>query len=136
MSTQPAAAPQATPPRLDGSPPLLGALRVAARDAQLRGPVDLDALAAAGGAEDARLWALALIAAAARGERPLEFRRRPHERPSPCECWLTALVRAAGAGDEASVAFLTRRFLPQTQRRLAVCFAQRLADSLRDRPAA
>jgi uncharacterized Ntn-hydrolase superfamily protein len=38
-----------------------------------------------------------------------------------------ALTRAAGAEDGDSVAFLTRRYVAQPDRRLAICFARRLA---------
>jgi hypothetical protein len=114
--------------RSEGPTALLMTLRRAAREAQIRPPLDLERLCAdAGGEDSAALWALALLRTVERGGVELVFRRNCAPRPSPAEAWLAALTRAAGAEDGDSVAFLTRRYVAQPDRRLAICFARRLA---------
>lgn len=133
----PRAAPASAAPRRDApEAAMVAALRRAARDLQVSPPLDLDRLAAQGGAADAPdLWARALIETAARGAR-LTFHRQAEPMVSATECWLASLIVAAGAGDEPSAAFLTRRFIARADRRLALCFAQRLAQALAARRAA
>ncbi len=116
--------------------PLVATLRVAARDLQVTAPLDLDRLAATGcGAAPAALWARALIETAGRGAR-LVFHRQAEPMVSATECWLASLVAAVAKEDAASAAFLTHRFLAKNDRRLAVCFAGRLAEALEARRAA
>ena len=111
-------------------------LRIAARDAQIAAPVDLDQLCAAGPSGTPALWALALVRTAARGARALVFHPDGARMISATECWLASLVTATAAGDGDSAAFLAGRFLAARDRRLALCFARRLVETLEARAAA
>jgi len=115
---------------------IVALLRGAARDAQLRPPSDLDRLCAAGPSGDPSLWALALVRTAARGDRALVFHPDSAPMISATECWLTTLVLAASDDDGDSAHFLAGRFLAARDRRLAICFARRIAQALAGRAAA
>ena len=122
---------RAAPPAL---PPLtqreIGRLRTVAQRSQLAPRFDLDRLAAAPetaptGEKGGAIWGVALLQAVARG-RPITFHRREDATATGSECWLGALLAALRAGDTASARFLVERHVRAEDRRLALCFAQRL----------
>jgi hypothetical protein len=127
---------ETSPPRPTTGTQVVSLLRTAARDAQIAAPTDLDRLCAAGPVGGAEQWALALVRTAARGSRTLVFHPDGAPMISATECWLASLVTASAVGDDDSVAFLAGRFLAPADRRLAICFARRLADALETRAAA
>jgi hypothetical protein len=102
----------------------IGALRRCAKRSQIAPRLDLERLVAAPEAADPGLWGVALLQTVARG-RPLTFHRRDGA-ATGSECWLGALLRALRAGDSASARFLVERHVRRADRRLALCFAQRL----------
>lgn len=126
----------ATPAAFGPEPTVVAAMRRAARDHQVCAPLPLERLAASR-ATEARpdVWARALIGVTARGA-DLVFHRSDQAAVSASECWLASLVAAVRARDVDSAAFLSRRFVAKNDRRLALCFAQRLASALERRDAA
>jgi hypothetical protein len=127
---------ETSPPRAATGARVVSLLRTAARDAQIAAPSDLDRLCAAGPIGGAERWALALVRTAARGSRTLVFHPDGAPMISASECWLASLVAASAVEDDGSVAFLAGRFLAPEDRRLAICFARRLAEALETRAAA
>ncbi len=102
----------------------IGALRRCAKRSQIAPRLDLERLVAAPDSADPALWGVALLQTVARG-RPLTFHRREGA-ATGSECWLGALLRALRTGDSASARFLVERHVRPADRRLALCFAQRL----------
>ena len=109
----------------------LGRLRRCARRSHLAPRLDLESLCArrAEAPDDGDFWGVALIQTAAR-DRPLVFHAAAADRPSGAECWLGRLVEAVRAGDEDSARFICERHLDRRARRLALTFAQRLAEAI------
>jgi hypothetical protein len=104
-------------------------LRRCALRSQVAPRLDLERLVAApeqaAARDDGSVWGVALLQAVARG-RPVVFHRRRGAEATREECWLGALLAALRAGDSASARFLVERHVRRPERRLALCFAQRL----------
>jgi hypothetical protein len=107
----------------------IGRLRRCALRSQIAPRLDLERLVAAPDSApdsaDVSLWGVALIQTVARG-RPVTFHRRHGAEATREECWLGALLSAIRQGDSASARFLVERHVRKADRRLALCFAQRL----------
>jgi hypothetical protein len=103
-------------------------LRRSARRSQITRRLDLDRLCADPTAGDREFWGVALLQAASRA-RPLSFHRAPDAEATESECWIARLIAALRDGDAASARFIVERHVRKAERRLTLCFAQRLLEA-------
>jgi hypothetical protein len=100
-------------------------LRRCARRCLITRRLDLERLCADPEAGDAEFWGIALMQAACRTRR-LDFHRGADAEATQTECWMAGLITALDQGDDESARFIAERHLSQSNRRFALCFAQRL----------